>query len=191
MTRRTFRDMLLTFTTTVVNELARYPHRFGRACIRCRQLVTAVTVVGNRLLRLPMTIETRRVVGRDRLERRGALPMTNCAVVEALWLRVRKAQHRNHILVFVVRKFDRELQPRHRVPKRQSRLITRRSLRVTHRTDRRFRAAEELRPVTTHARIVTRVIVNIRKVNLVTRTTRRPVLLRRMRKLRIVNLGHG
>ena len=47
-------------------------------------------------------------------------------------------------------------------------------------TDRRSRATEELGPVTTHARIVIRIIFDIRKGNLVTRTTRRLMLLRRM-----------
>ena len=88
--------------------------------------------------------------------------MTDSAVVVTL-RRVCETQQRDHVLVLVVRKLDRELKLRRRIAKRVTRLIARRRLRVTHGTDRRPRAAEELRPVTTHARIVARIIVDIRE----------------------------
>ena len=128
------------------------------------------------------------MIGRHSLERRRALSMTDSAVVVIL-RRMREPQHRDHVLVLIVRKLDRELQLQRRIPKRISRLIARRRLRVTHRADRRPGAAEELRSMTTHACIVTRVILDIRKRNLVTRATRGPMLRRRVRKLRIISLS--
>src|SRR5262245_33857237 len=60
-----------------------------------------------------------------------------------------------------MRKLDRELQLGRRISKRISRLISRRSLRMTNRADRRLRAFEKLRPVTTHARIMVRIIFDV------------------------------
>jgi len=105
--------------------------------------------------------------------------VTDRAVVVTL-RRMRKPQQRDHILVPVVRKLDRELSHHSGISKRQPRLITRRRLRMTAGADRRSRAAEELRSVTTHARIVTRIIFNVGKGDLVTGITRRLMFLRRM-----------
>ena len=81
-------------------------------------------------------------------------------------------------------KLDRELKFPSWISKRKPRLVTRRRLRVTHGTDRRPRATEKLPPVTTHTSIVARIIIDIGKGYLVTRITRGPMLLRRMRKIR-------
>ena len=119
------------------------------------------------------------MTGRDSLERRGALSVTDRAVVITL-RRMRESQQRDHILVTVVWKLDRELQIERRISEWKPCLITRRRLRVTHGTDLRSRTAEELRPMTTHTRIVTWIIIDIRKLYLVTRITRRPMFLRRV-----------
>jgi hypothetical protein len=106
-----------------------------------------------------------------RLERRGARRVTDGAAVD-------------HILMFVVRKLDRELKFPSRVSKRKPRFVAWRRLRVTPGTDRRSRAAEKLPPVATHTCIVAWIIIDIGKRYLVTRITRRPVFLRRVRKIR-------
>jgi hypothetical protein len=93
---------------------------------------------------------------------------------------MREPQQRDHILVPVMWECDRELLYPSRISKRQPSLITRRRLRVTDRTDRRARTAEELWPVTTHTRIVARIILDIGKGDLVTGITRRLVFFRRM-----------
>ena len=93
----------------------------------------------------------------------------------------------------IVRKLDRELKLRRWISKRQARLISWRRLRVTHRTDGRPRAAEKLRTMTTHARVVIGIILDIGKSNFVTGITGCFVFLSRMRELRIINrllLGH-
>ena len=135
-----------------------------------------------------MTVEARRMIGRNRLERRGALAVTDGAVVITL-RRVREPQHRNHVLVLVVRKLDPELQLRRGISESKPRVITRRSLRVTHRADRRLRATEELRSMTTDASIMARIIIDIRKRDLVTRITRCFMFRRRVRELGIINLS--
>ena len=72
--------------------------------------MTAVAVIRDGLLRFPVTVEARRMIGRHCLEGRGTLRVANGAVVIVLRWRVREPPHRNHILVLVVRKLDRELQ---------------------------------------------------------------------------------
>ena len=110
MARRTFGNVLFPLTATIVNELARDPRRQIYRCVRRRRkLVTAITVARNRLQRFPVTIEARRMIGRNGLEHRGTLPVTDGAVVVVL-RRVREPQHRNHVLMLIVRKLDRELQ---------------------------------------------------------------------------------
>ena len=155
--------------------------------VRRRKLMTAVTVVRDGLLRFPVTVETRRMISRHSLECRGTLPVTDSAVVVVL----RRACENRSIAItswclscgnsIVNCSFDAGFL------KRKPRLITRRGLRMTHRTDRRPGAAEELRSMTAYARIMTRIIIDIRKRYLVTRITRRPMLRRRVRKLRIIN----
>lgn len=163
MARRALRDVLLLLTAAVVNELRRDPlwsishHEWGGG-----ELVTSVAVRSHRILRFPMTVETRCVIGRNSFERRGPCSMTDSAVVVAL-RRVRETQQCNCILMFVVRKLDVELQLRSGIPKRVTRFIARGGLRMTHRTDRRLRTAEELRTVTTHTRVMIGVIGNVRK----------------------------
>jgi len=91
-------------------------------------------------------------------------------------------------------KLDRELKLGRWIAKRKARLIARRRLRVTHRTDRRPRATEKLRTMTTHARIVIGIILDIGKSNFVTSITGCFVFRGGMRELRIINrlfLGHG
>lgn len=179
MARRAFRDVLFLLAAAVVDKLRRDPFRRFFRSVGRGQFVTAVAVVGDRLLRLPVTVETRAVPGWRRLEHRGALPMTDGAVVVTL-RRMRESQQRDHVLVPVVRKLDRKLELHRWISKRQSRLITRRRLRVTHGTNGRPRAAEELRAMTTHARIMARVIVDIRKLDLVTRIARGLMLVGRV-----------
>src|ERR1044071_7541339 len=93
-----------------------------------------------------------------RLEGGGSRSMADGAVVVVLRRRMFEPQQRNHVLMPVMRKLDRELQLRRRVAKRVTGIIAWRGLRMTNRTDWRPRATEELRPVTTHACIVTGVI---------------------------------
>ena len=88
--------------------------------------------------------------------------MTDRAVVVIL-RRVRETQERDRVLMLVVRKLDRELKLRGWIAKRVTHLITRRRLRMTNRTDRRPRAAEELRTVTAHARLMARIIRDVRE----------------------------
>lgn len=101
-------------------------------------------------------------------ERGGPRSVTDRAVVVALW-RVCETQERDRVLMLVVRKLGGELQLRSRITKRVTRIITRRGLRMTHRTDLRPRTAEKLRPVTTHARGVIGIIGDIREGYFVTR----------------------
>ena len=153
--------------------------------------MTAVAVVRDWLLRFPVTVKARRMFGRNSFEGRSALTVTDSAVVVILWRRMREPQHRDHVLVLVVRKLDRELQFYRRIPERKPRVIPRRGLRMAHGADRRLGAAKELRPMTAYARIVTRIILDIRKRYLVTRITRRSMLRRGVRKLRIIDSSHG
>ncbi len=83
----------------------------------------------------------------------------------------------NHVLMFVVREFDLELAlvfwlrgliRAIRFAEGETSLFTRRGAQVTYRTDRRASAdrrltREELRPMTTHARVVIREIRDIRE----------------------------
>src|SRR5690348_12641339 len=103
VTRRTFRDVLFLLTTTIVYELRGDPcRRFIRGAGRC-EFVTTVTVAGDWLLRLPVTVETRSMICRPSLRHRGPLPMTDGAIVVAL-RHVRESQQRDHILMLVMRK---------------------------------------------------------------------------------------
>jgi hypothetical protein len=109
VTGRTFRDVLFLLAATIVNEFRGDPYRRFLRCVRRgREFVTAVAVIGHWLLRFPVTVETRFVTGRSGLEHRSTLPVTDRATVIIL-RRVREPQHRDHILVPVVRKLDREL----------------------------------------------------------------------------------
>ena len=133
--------------------------------------MTAVAVAGDWLLRFPVTVETRTVTCRRRLEHRRARRVADSAAVD-------------HILVSVVRKFDRKLKFPRGVSKRKPRFVARRGLRVTHGTDWRSCAAEKVPPVTTHASIVVWIIIDIGKLYLVTRITRGLVFLRLVGKIR-------
>ena len=110
-----------------------------------------------------------------------ARSVTDRAVVVAL-RRVRETQQRNHVLMPVMRKLDRELQLRRGIAERVPHVIAWRSLRVTHGTDRRSCAAEELWAMTAHTRVVTRIIIDIRERYLVTRVAGRFVFLCGVRK---------
>ena len=147
---RTFRDMLFLLTPTIVYELWRDSKRRFFRSVRRRELMTAVAVAGDWLLRFPVTVETRTVTCRRRLEHRRARRVADSAAVD-------------HILVSVVRKFDRKLKFPRGVSKRKPRFVARRRLRVTDRTDRRPRTAEELRPVTAYTRIVAGIIRDVRE----------------------------
>jgi hypothetical protein len=152
--------MLTLLAATFVNELDRDSRRISNRHVRSCEFVTAITVIRDWLLRLPMTVEARRVICGHSFESSCARCVANRAVVIAL-LRVGETQHCDHSLVPIVRKFDRELQLRSGIPKREARLIARRRLRVTNRTDWRPRTAEKLRSVTTHTGVVLRVIFDV------------------------------
>ena len=94
--------------------------------------MTAVAVVRDWLLRFPVTVKARRMFGRNGFERRSALTVTDSAVVIILRRSMREPQHRNHVLVPIVRKLDLELQFCRRIPERKPRAIPRRGLRMTH-----------------------------------------------------------
>ena len=72
VTGRTFRDMLLLLTSAIVYELWRDSKRRFFRSVRRHELMTAVAVAGDWLLRFPVTVETRAVTRRRRLEHRGA-----------------------------------------------------------------------------------------------------------------------
>ena len=111
MTRRALRDVLLSFTASFVHKLHRDSRDLIGRCVRSGQLMTTVAVVGDRLLRLPMAVETRSVIGRRSFERRRSRSMTDRAVVVILrWMC--EPQERDRILVLVVWKLDRELKLR-------------------------------------------------------------------------------
>jgi hypothetical protein len=128
--------------------------------------MTSIAVRGDWFLRLPVTVETRGVLRRNRFERGGSRCVTDGAVIVAL-RRMREAQKGDRVLVLVVWKLGRELELRRGIAKRVTHIITRRCFRMTHGTDRRPRTAEELRPVTTHARFMAGIIRDVRKRDLV------------------------
>jgi len=108
VTRRTFRDVLFLLTTAIVYKLRGDSFRRFLRCVRRREFVTAVAVIGHWLLRFPVTVETRRMIGRHSFERLGALAVTNRAVVVTL-RRMRESQQGDYVLMPVMRKLDREL----------------------------------------------------------------------------------
>ena len=57
MARRTFRDVLFLFAAAFVYELRRDPLWLSQYVGSCREFMTTVAIVGDRLLRLPMTVE--------------------------------------------------------------------------------------------------------------------------------------
>ena len=71
VTGRTLRDVLFLLAAAIVYELRRDPQGRFLCSVRRYELMTAVAVVRHWLLRLPMTVETRAVTGRCRLEHRG------------------------------------------------------------------------------------------------------------------------
>lgn len=148
--------------------------------------MTTVAVVSDRLLRLPMTVETRSVLCRRRLECCIAWRMADGAVV-VLRRRMSKPQQSNHVLMPVVRKLNRELEPRRRITKRESHIVPRRRLHMTNRTDWRPCAAEELWPVTAHTCVVIRIIFDVRKSYFVAGVASGPVFLRGVGELRVIN----
>ena len=188
MARRALRYVLLSVTAAFVNKLARDPRDLIFRRVRSCQLMTTVACVGDRLLGFPVTVETRCVLRRDGFESRGARRVADGAVVVLRW-RVREPQQRNHVLMPVMRELDRKLKPGRRVTKRESHLIARRCLRMANGADRRPRTAEELRPVTTHTRVVARIILDVRKSYFVAGVASGPVFLRGVRELGIISRG--
>src|ERR1700754_1706594 len=71
MTRRAFRDVLFLLAAAVVHEFER--DSCGHCCgdVRRREFVAAVAVSRHGLLRLPVTVKTRRVIGWNCFEGRG------------------------------------------------------------------------------------------------------------------------
>jgi hypothetical protein len=106
---------------------------------------------------------------------------------------------RDHVLVLVVRKLDRELQSCRGVSKCVTNCFPRSGLFVTDGTDLRPRASEELTPVTTNTCVMVRKIYDVRNLgkpgplfswNDVTRFALGLMLLRRVGKLRVIDLSN-
>src|SRR4030095_3621290 len=74
----------------------------------------------------------------------------------------RKLQLRNHVLVFVVREDDRELERCVRFSKRKSSVVAWRNLRMTHGTDYRSICPEELWSMATYTRRMIRIVSYVR-----------------------------
>ena len=127
------------------------------------------------------------MIAGDCLEGGGSRQVADGAVVVILRRRMFEPQQCNHVLMPVMWKLDRKLQLCRRVAKRITHIDAWRGLRVTDRTNRRPRAAEELRPVTTHACIMTGVIRDIGKSYLVTRVAGCAMFLRGVRKFRVID----
>ena len=186
MTRRALRDVLFLLAAAFVYELRRDSRRIGQH-VRCfRQLVTAIAVRRDWFLRFPVAVETRRMIFGCCLDRRGPRSVTDRAVVIVL-LRRMCERHGDYVLVLVVRKLDIELQLRRRVSKRETSIVARRRLRVTHRTDRRACAFEKLRPVTAHTRVMAGIIVDVGKRDFVAAIASGPVFRRGVRELRVID----
>src|SRR5688572_18767273 len=111
----------------------------------------------------------------------------------------RTEESRNYVLMFVVWKFDRELQSRCWISKCVARFVTRASLCMTHGTDRRPCPFEKLRPVTTNTRRVVGIIDDVGKLrncrplfcgNDVAGLAFRLMLFGCVRKLRVIDLSN-
>lgn len=98
--------------------------------------------------------------------------------IQRLWT----TEARDHVLMLIVWKLDRELSPWIRLSKRKSCLIPRRRFRMTDRTDLRSRAAEKLPAMTAHTRLVIRVIAGV-NIRFMTRVAGLLMFLRSVRKL--------
>src|ERR1051326_13985 len=72
VTGHTLADVLFLLTTAIVLELRGDSYRRVLRGVGSGELVTAVAVVGNWLLRFPVTVETRAMTCRHRLEHRRA-----------------------------------------------------------------------------------------------------------------------
>ena len=150
--------------------------------------MTAVAVVRDGLLRLPMAVETRRMACRDRLESRSARRMADGAVVVLLG-RMSKPQQGNHVLMPIVRELDCELERGRRITECKSRFIARRRFRMANGADCRPCTAEKLRPVTAHTGVVAGIIFNIRKSYFVAGVASGLVFLCGVGELRIISHG--
>ena len=64
--------MVFLLTAAFVNELRRFALRLGQQVRRGGEFVAAIAIRGHWFLRLPMTVETRRVIFWRSFERRGA-----------------------------------------------------------------------------------------------------------------------
>ena len=74
-------------------------------------------------------------------------------------------QRRNHVLVFVMWKIDRELLRPVLIAKAQARIIARGSLCMADRADDGLSAFEKLRPMAAHTSIVVGEVGNVRKIS--------------------------
>ena len=75
------------------------------------------------------------------------------------------AAARDDVLMLVMGKLNHELTRADRITKSKASIMTRRHRRVADATDNRACASEKLRPVTTHARIMTGIIGDIGEVS--------------------------
>jgi hypothetical protein len=108
--------------------------------------------------------------------------VTDRAVVVVL-RRVRETQLCDYVLMFVMRELDRELLLRRRVSKREANIVAWRSPGMANGTDRWLRAAEELRPMTTHASIVIWIVRDVWKCRRFGPFFRRSFVTRAARRL--------
>ena len=129
--------------------------------------------------------------------------MTDSAVVVVLLGRMREGgsiarfeEARDHVLVFVVRELDRELQSRRRIAKCVARFVTRRRLSMADGPDLRTCAFEELRAMTAYAGSMIRVVDDVGKLgptfarNRVTRFALGLVLLGCVREPGVIDLSN-
>ena len=80
-------------------------------------------------------------------------------------LEFRNAAARDYVLMLVMRKLNHELSRADRITKSKASIMTRRHCGVADATDNRARASEKLRPVATHARVMTGIIGDVREVS--------------------------
>ena len=128
------------------------------------------------------------------LEGRGPRRVTDRAIVVVLLRRMcerdclLRASHKcDYVLMLVVWELGVELQLRRGISKRETHIIARRRLRMTHRTDRRSCAFEKLRPVTAHTGVMAGIIGDVWKGYLVTAIASGAVFLRGVGELRVID----
>ena len=144
---------------------------------------TRGVIVGRRFERIHRGRVAINPTSRRRHRRFRICDMTDLAVVEFLRLVIERmrglnpesaaelpqpwpqGQRRDHVLVFVMWKLDRELLRPARIVKDQARLIARGRFCMADRTDNGLSAFEELRAMAAHTGIVVGEVGNVRKIS--------------------------